>query len=524
MINLSVILEDSARKHRRNSAFTCEEISYTFQQINEEANKVANGLKAIGILPGDKVALNCLNLPQFPILYFGILKMGAVVVPLSVQLKKDELAYQLKDSEAKLFFCLEGTADLPMGQYSWNAFEETPSCEHFFMIMPRHGMKSTLQQAKTLDELTAQQSTVFETIQTSGDETAVIIYTSGTTGLPKGAELTHSNLLFNAMLSADGILNLKPKDVQLVALPLFHIFAMTVQMNASILRGAHCILLTRFDPNSVLVLFNRYKISVFVGVPTMYWALLNFTKDEPEHERHAHQLRLCISGGASLPVKVLKDFEAGFGVPILEGYGMSEGSPVVTFNHQQIGRKAGSVGTAVWGVEVKIVDPEGKEVSTGEKGELWYRGHNVMKRYYKKDKETSEILTNGWLHSGDIAIKDIDGFYFIVDRIKDTINRGGKNVYPREVEDVMMKHEAVSLVAVVGIPSEKMGEEIKAFVVLRKDKVATKEDIIQFTKENIAAYKYPRHLEFVDSLPVNASGKILKKNLRAQVLGEVTSK
>ncbi|MDR7128328.1 long-chain acyl-CoA synthetase [Algoriphagus sp. 4150] len=518
MINLSVILEDSTRKHRRNPAFTCEEISYTFQQINDEANKVANGLKAMGMLPGDKVALNCLNLPQFPIIYFGILKAAGVVVPLSVQLKKDEITYQLKDSDAKFFFCFEGTADLPMGQYGWSAFDETPTCEHFFMIMPRHGMKSKIESAKTLDDLTSRCSDVFETIQTSGEDTAVIIYTSGTTGLPKGAELTHSNLLLNAMLCADSVLNLKPKDVQLIALPLFHIFAMTLQMNASILQGAHCLLLTRFDPSAVLVLLSRYKVSVFAGVPTMYWALLNFTKDEPGHERRAHQLRRCISGGASLPVKILKDFEASFGVPILEGYGMSEGSPVVTFNHQQIGRKAGSVGTAVWGVEVKIVGRDGNEVATGEKGELWYRGHNVMKRYYKKDKETAEVITNGWLHSGDIAVKDIDGFFFIIDRIKDTIIRGGKNVYPREVEDVMMKHEAVSLVAVVGVPCEKMGEEIKAFVVLQKDRSATKEEIILWTKDKIAAYKYPRYVEFVDSLPINASGKILKKNLRIQPL------
>ncbi|MBN8820430.1 MAG: long-chain fatty acid--CoA ligase [Spirosoma sp.] len=515
MMNLSIILEDSARNYPHHPAFTCEDSTLTFSQLNDEANRVANGLQQLGIQPNDKVALNCLNLPQFPIIYFGILKAGAVVVPLSVQLKKDELAYQLRDSDARVFFCFEGTPTLPMGRDGWNAFIETPVCEHFFMIMARPGMKSSVEEVTTLDELTRNQSPVAETVQTRGDDTAVIIYTSGTTGQPKGAELTHTNLLVNAMLCAERIMNLTPADVQLVTLPLFHIFAMTVQMNASILQGAHCLLLPRFDANVVLELFSRYAVTVFAGVPTMYWALLNDTKGNPTHQQRAHQLRLCISGGASLPVNVLNEFEAGFGVVILEGYGMSKGSPVVTFNHQQIGRKAGSVGTAIWGVEVKVVDTDGNEVPTGEKGELWYRGHNVMKRYYKKDAETAEILTNGWLHSGDIAIKDVDGFFFIVDRIKDVIIRCGRNVYPREVEEVMIKHEAISLVAVVGRPCEKLGEEIKAFVVLKKGKTASPDELIQWTRQRIALYKYPREIEFVESLPVNASGKILKKAMKS---------
>lgn len=515
MLNLSAIIEDSARRHPLKPAFTYNDVTLNFEQINDEANRIANGLQDIGIRPGDKIALNCLNLPHFPIIYFGILKAGAVVVPISVLLKKDEIVYQLKDSDAKAFFCFAGTAELPMGQYGWDAFTILPGCSHFFMIMPKPDMPAAIKVAKTLDDLSQGQSTVFETVQTGADDTAVIIYTSGTTGLPKGAELTHSNLFCNAVLSVD-ILQLTAHDVQLIALPLFHIFAMTVQMNASIYKGTHCILVPRFDAAVVYELFLKHKVSVFVGVPTMYWALLNYKDEKNNDEQLSQHLRLCISGGASLPVKILHGFEERFNVPILEGYGMSEGSPVVTFNHYNIGRKPGSIGTPVWGVEVKISDKEGNELPVGEKGELWYRGHNVMKSYYKKSEATTEVLTDGWLHSGDIAIKDVDGFYFIVDRLKDMIIRGGKNVYPREVEDVMMKHKAVSLVAVVGVPCEKMGEEIKAFVVLKKDAVATAEEIITWTKQQIASFKYPRAIVFVEALPMTASGKILKKELKKQ--------
>ena len=254
---------------------------------------------------------------------------------------------------------------------------------------------------------------------------------------------------------------------------------------------------------------------MFSGVPTMYWGLLNYTDAKFDYQLIASKLRLCCSGGAALPVKVLHEFEKRFNVPILEGYGMSEGSPVVTFNQLNAPRKPGSIGKPFWGVEVKLVDENGNEVAAGEKGELWYRGHNVMKGYYKKPAETAMSLTDGWLHSGDIAIKDEDGFFFIVDRTKDMIIRGGMKIYPREVEELMIRHEAVSLVAVVGVPHEEMGEDIKAFVVLKPEKEVAPEELIAWTKERIAHYKYPRHIEFISALPMNATGKILKRELRA---------
>ncbi|MEL6941059.1 MAG: AMP-binding protein, partial [Bacteroidota bacterium] len=441
MLNLSVLLEDSARRYSNKTAFTFMDVSLTYQQVNAAANQVANGLKARGIQAGDKVALSCLNLPYFPIIYFGILKAGAVCVPLSVLLKKDEIAYHLDDSDAKAYFCFVGTEQLPMGQMGYAGFQSAAKCEHFFMIMPTPDMPSAIEGTNTLASLMAGQAPTLETHPTGAEDTAVIIYTSGTTGKPKGAELTHSNLLQNAILSAD-LVDTQSEDVQLIVLPLFHIFAMTVLMNAGIYRGATSILLPRFDAVSVFGLMQKHEVSVFAGVPTMYWGLLNCKDEQFDYQQIASKLRICVSGGASLPVQVMNDFEERFKVSIIEGYGMSEGSPVVTFNHIKVGRKAGSIGTPVWGVEVKLINEDGTEVGVGEKGELLYRGHNVMKGYYNKPEANAVTLKGGWMHSGDIATKDEDGFYYIVDRTKDMIIRGGLNVYPREVEEVMIQHEA----------------------------------------------------------------------------------
>ena len=286
-------------------------------------------------------------------------------------------------------------------------------------------------------------------------------------------------------------------------------------MNAGIYRGASSILLPRFDAATVFGLMEKHEVTVFAGVPTMYWGLLNYTDDKFDYDKISKKLKICASGGAALPVQVLTDFEKRFKVNIIEGYGMSEGSPVVTFNHLNAERKPGSIGTPVWGVEVKLVDENGVEVPVGEKGELLYRGHNVMKGYYKRPEANAKTLKGGWMHSGDVAIKDESGYYFIVDRTKDMIIRGGLNVYPREVEETMIKHEAVSLVAVIGVPDDQMGEEIKAYVVLNEgEPTITETDLKQWTKEHIAAYKYPRIIEFIDALPMSATGKILKKELR----------
>jgi len=513
MLNLSVIIEDSAKRYGDSPAFTFGETTMNYLQINGAANQVANGLVSKGIKPGDKVALSCFNLPYFPIVYFGILKAGAVVVPLSVLLKEEEIKYHLTDSEAKAYLCFQGSPDLPMGEMGYAGFEGVASCEHFFMITAKPTDPSPINGTMTMGQLMGAQATTIETSRTSAEDTAVIIYTSGTTGRPKGAELTHSNLMLNTIVSAD-VSQMTHDDNILTVLPLFHIFAMTCLMNAGIYRGAHNVLLPRFDAETVFGLLQKHEVNLFAGVPTMYWGLLNYKEEKFDYKLISKNLRVGMSGGAALPVAVLKAFEERFNVPILEGYGMSEGSPIVTFNHMGQVAKAGSVGTPVWGVEVKLVDDNDQEVAVGERGELIYRGHNVTKGYFNKPEANAKAIKNGWLYSGDVAIKDEDGYYYIVDRTKDMIIRGGLNVYPREVEEMMIKHDCVSLVAVIGIADEKMGEEIKAYVVLEEGKSVSDEDLRAFCKKNIAAYKYPRVIEFIDALPMSATGKILKKELR----------
>lgn len=513
MLNVTSFLDDSAIKHANKPAFTFMDTTLTFAQVNAAANQVANGLIAQGIKKGDKIALSCLNLPYFPMVYFGILKMGGVVVPLSVLLKEDEIQFHLENSHAVAYFCFQGTADLPMGQMGFDAFNKSPRCIQFFNIMGVPTYASPFKGVKTMGALMHGMSSKFDALSTSAEDTAIIVYTSGTTGQPKGAELTHSNLVMNAMVCQEFI-RIRPDDTQLVVLPLFHIFAMTVQMNMGIYKGSHSILLPRFDANDAYNLMVKHKVTVFAGVPTMYWGMINGMDESCDVSKITENLRLAVSGGAALPLAVLNDFKAKFGLKILEGYGMSEGSPVVTFNQPDVGFKAGSIGTPIWGVQVKLTDDDGNEVATGEKGELLYKGHNVMKGYYNRPEANAETITDGWLHSGDIAIKDEDGFYFIVDRTKDMIIRGGLNVYPRQVEEVMIQHDAVSLVAVIGIPDEQMGEEIKAFVVLNEGMNATVDELKAFTKERLASYKYPRVIEFISELPMSATGKILKKELR----------
>jgi long-chain acyl-CoA synthetase len=515
MLNLACILEDSARRYPTSPAFTFGETTLNYAQINGAANQIANGLKSKGIKRGDKVAIDCLNLPCFPMIYFGILKAGATVVPLSVLLKKDEIAYHLRDSEAKAFFCFVGTPDLPMGEMGYGGFKEVDTCEQFYMITAKPTDPSPIAGTQTLGSLMAGQSPVFNKMASDPNDTAVIIYTSGTTGKPKGAMLSHSNIMLNTVISAD-LADVNNKDVQIIVLPLFHIFAMTVLMNSGVYKGAHNILLPRFDGDAVFGLLEKHDVTIFAGVPTMYWGMVNFDSSKYDTDKISRNLRACFSGGASLPVQVLKDFEEKFNVPIMEGFGMSEGSPVVTFNHKNDVRKPGSIGKPVWGVEVKLVNDNGDEVAIGEKGELVYRGHNVMKGYYNKPEATAATIRNGWLHSGDVATKDEDGYYYIVDRTKDMIIRGGLNVYPREVEDVMMKHEGVSMVAVIGVPDEKFGENIKAFVIMKEGETSTEDEMKAWTKERIADYKYPRHIEFVATLPMSATGKILKKELRVR--------
>ena len=514
MMNLAVLLEDSTREVPERLAVIFNDFKLTYAQANAMANQVANGLTAIGIQKGDKVALSCPNLPFFPIVYYGILKAGAVVVPLNVLLKAREIAYHLSDSDAKAYFCFQGTPELPMGEFGYAGFQDAGSCEHFFMITANPAGPSPIEGTKTLGQLMYNQPPTFDTVQTSSSDTAVILYTSGTTGQPKGAELSHSNMVMNARL-ADNLFPIPEYPIHLITLPLFHSFGQSVQMNGGFYTRATLSLLPRFDPDSALAIMQRDNVNIFAGVPTMYWALLNFPGAEKyDLEKISENLELAVSGGSALPMEVLKQFGERFSVKILEGYGLSETSPVATFNRIDKPAKAGSVGLPVWGCDVRIVDTDDNDVPTGEQGEIIMKGHNIMKGYYKRPEATAEAMRNGWFHSGDLGKFDDEGYVYITDRVKDMIIRGGFNVYPREIEEVLMTNPKVSLAAVIGVPHDSHGEEVKAFVILKEGAAATEEELILWSKENMAAYKYPRMIEIRKSLPMTATGKILKRELR----------
>jgi len=522
--NLATLLEDSARTHpdREAIVFPATGRRLTYAEVDAAANMVANTLVGIGIEPGDKVALSCPNLPYFSLVYWGILKAGATVVPLNVLLKGREVAYHLDDSDAKAYFCFEGTAELPIGQEGYAGFQEAAGCEHFFVITADLAAPSPFEGVQTFAQ--ALGAPTFETVETDEDDTAVILYTSGTTGQPKGAELRHRNMRDNAHLG-EKIFGASSDDPDrfLCVLPLFHSFGQTVIQNGSAAYGGTVVMLPRFEAGAALELMESEGITFFAGVPTMYWGLLGALKEAQAHgsgkvdvAKIRDTLRVAVAGGSALPVEVHKAFEREFGVTILEGYGLSETSPVASFSPYGEGVRVGSIGRPVPGVEMKLIQQDGwDEVEAGPDaiGEIAIKGHNIMKGYYGRPDATAESIQDGWFRSGDLGRRDEDGWYYIVDRSKDMIIRGGYNVYPREIEEVLMSHPDVSLAAVIGVPHESHGEEIKAFVILEPGAEVTADDLVAWGKEQMAAYKYPRLVEVVDALPMTATGKILKREL-----------
>jgi long-chain acyl-CoA synthetase len=489
--NLATILTDSAAQFGDREALRLDDAVFTYALLDEASARVATMLKAKGLQPGDRVGIMLPNVPYFPVAYYGVLRAGGVVVPMNVLLKGREVGFYLKDPGAKIVF-------------AW----------HDFLDVAQQGADDA--GAELIDvEPGKIESIIFahepdpDVVERADGDTAVILYTSGTTGQPKGAELTHDNLRRNAAAAA-GLFSLDETVVTLGALPLFHSFGQTCGMNATIYAGGCLTLIPRFEPAKALAIIQRDKVSVFEGVPTMYGAMLHL----PEHgDYDTSTLRVCASGGASLPVELLRSFEEAFNAKILEGYGLSETSPVASFNHPDMERKPGSIGTPIAGVEMKVVDEDDHEVAPGEVGEIVIRGHNVMKGYWGKPEATAEVMKGGWFHSGDMAKVDDDGYFFIVDRKKDLIIRGGYNVYPREVEEVLYEHPAVREAAVVAVPHADLGEEVGAAVVLKDGEDADPEAIKAYVKENVAAYKYPRHVWIVDELPKGPTGKILKREI-----------
>ncbi|MEV6102893.1 long-chain fatty acid--CoA ligase [Nocardia sp. NPDC051981] len=517
MLNLAVLLEDTARRRPGKHAVVLGDRRLTYAELDARANQVADLLVARGIAPGDKVALSCPNVPEFPIIYYGVLKAGAVVVPLNILLRSREIAYHLDDSEADLYFCFEGTGELPIGEYGREGFRRAARCRHLIMITDDPAGLSPYPEIETLAQAVAQRPERFGTVARRSDDTAVILYTSGTTGRPKGAELTHSNMLLNALTANRLFDNTSARhDTHLVVLPLFHSFGQTLSMNAPLSVGATLVFMPRFDAATALRLMEDEQITFFAGVPTMYWGLLNAVEEGSDTGRIVRTLRKAVSGGAALPVDMLSRFTQRFGVQILEGYGLSETSPLALFADPDRDPRPGSIGVPVWGIEARLIDADWNDITgTGEIGEIAVRGHNVMKGYHNRAEATAEVMQDGWFRTGDLARRDSDGFYYIVDRAKDMIVRGGFNVYPREIEEVLLTHPAVSLVAVVGVPDEHYGEEIKACIVRRIGTATTETELIDWSREQLAAYKYPRIVEFTDTLPMTASGKILKRELVA---------
>ena len=489
--NLASLLDDSARERAQRTAIRLDDTEISYEELNHGAAQVAGLLKAKGLNPGDRVGIMLPNVPQFALAYFGVLRAGGIVVPMNTQLKGREVSFYLSDPDAHLLF-------------AWHEVAEAAE----------QGAKETGAEVITVkpgefEKLIAESEAEDELVERAGDDTAVILYTSGTTGKPKGAELTHDNLFENARVSR-GLAEADEDSIVLGALPLFHCFGQTCGLNATLLAGGCISMIPRFDPGKALEIIERDKVTVFQGVPTMFTAMLHFDGRE---EIDTSSLRLCMSGGAAMPVEVMQGFEDAFDCQVLEGYGLSETAPVASFNHPDRERKPGSIGTAIEGVEIRILDDDGKEVDQGEIGELAIRGHNVMKGYWKNPEATEESIVDGWFHTGDLGKVDEDGYFFIVDRKKQMIIRGGYNVYPREIEEVLYEHPAVQEAAVLGIPDEKMGEEIGAAVVLKQGQEVDEEELKAFIKAEVASYKYPRRIWFVDELPKTATGKIIKREI-----------
>jgi long-chain acyl-CoA synthetase len=488
--NVATNLTETAGRHAELIALELDQTQVPYAALDEASARVAGLLAEHGVRPGDRVGVMLPNVPQFAIAYYGVLRAGGIVVPMNVLLKERETAFYLGDSEASAVFAWHEFA----GAAHAGAAQAGAEC---IVVAPG--------EFEQLLGATAPQPHVAAREET---DTAIILYTSGTTGTPKGAELTHANLGANVQVVVR-MLELGTEDVILGALPLFHAFGQTCGLNAAIASGARLALIPRFDPAKAVSIIDQAGVTVFEGVPTMFAAMLNC-----DQRPGTTSLRLCVSGGAAMPAEVMRGFENAFGCKVLEGYGLSETSPVASFNHPDRERKPGSIGTPVEGVQLKLVDEQGAEVAGGQVGEIAIRGHNVMKGYWARPDATSEAIRDGWFHTGDMAKVDEDGYYFIVDRKKDMIIRGGYNVYPREIEEVLYEHPAVREAAVIGIPDEMLGEEVAAAVALKHgcDDVDA-EALRDYVKARVAAYKYPRRVWLLDDLPKGPTGKILKREI-----------
>jgi long-chain acyl-CoA synthetase len=490
--NLAMNLTNTTRTHAGRVAVRVDNAAMTYRALDEASARVARLLHDRGLKPGDRVGIMMPNVAEVPVVYYGVLRAGGVVVPMNPLLKAREVAYYLGDSGAGLIFAWHAFADQARGGAE------------------QAGADTVVVDPVSFPDLLASADPDDEVVARDDEDTAVILYTSGTTGHPKGAELTHSNLMSNIEVACADIVRVRPDDVIFGGLPLFHVFGQTVALNVAVASGACLTLLPRFDAEHALRIIADHRVTIFEAVPTMYVALLH-QPNRADYDTSA--LRMCVSGGAALPVEVLRGFEEAFGVAVLEGYGLSETSPIASFNHPDRERKPGSIGTPIRGVQLRLVDSEDHDVPPGEVGEIVIRGPNVMKGYWQRPEATAEAIRDGWFHSGDLARVDEDGYFYIVDRKKDLIIRGGYNVYPREIEEVLYEHPAIAEAAVIGLPHPAMGEEVGAAVVLKPGAVITAGELRDYVRAQVAAYKYPRHVWIADALPKGPTGKIVKREI-----------
>jgi long-chain acyl-CoA synthetase len=489
MTNLAQNLLDTAAKEGPHPALRMDEAALSYDEFRDAALRVASGLRSRGVEPGDRVGMVLPNVLSFPIVFYGALLAGAAVVPMNPLLKAREIEYYLKDSGARLVVAGEQSAE-PVAEAAGIVGIDAVTVGPAFpeAVMGDEGLDAP--------------------VERTDEDTAVILYTSGTTGQPKGAELTHAGLNSNARTTQETLLEGSPDDVIMGCLPLFHVFGLTCSLNAGILAGASLTLIPRFDGAKALTVIERDGVTIFEGVPTMFSAMLH----QPDAaDRDVSSLRLCVSGGSAMPVEVMRSFEETFGCIVLEGYGLSETSPVASFNHPHAERKPGSIGTPIRGVEMRLVDDDGKDVAGAEVGEIAIRGENLMKGYWRREEDTAKAIPDGWFRTGDLARQDEEGYFFIVDRKKEMIIRGGYNVYPREIEEALYEHPAVAEAACIGITHPDLGEEVGAAVALKPGATADVDELRNFVKERVAAYKYPRHMWLVDALPKGPTGKILRR-------------
>ena len=487
-LNLATALRESAAEHPDRAVCIDDAGVTTYGELERASARVAGALVARGLQPGESVGIQLPNVPEYLAVWFGVLRAGLVAVPMNPALTPREVDHHLTDSGARLLVTTDESAaagaDVPVVRLSLPGLGELAEAEPYDDVAP-----------------------------TSSEDTACLVYTSGTTGTPKGAELTHLQLVMNAQVSG-ALFGVGAGDVSLAVVPLFHVYGLSVT-NVAVRHGATLRLMRRFDAGEVVDAVERDRVTLLFGVPTMLVALLQ----EDVRGRDLSSLRLGCSGGASLPGEVMQAFEEAYGLVVLEGYGLSETASTVTFNRSATDRKLLSIGKPVWGVEVRVVDADDRPLPSGREhiGELVVRGHNVMKGYRGNPAATAEAMRGGWFHTGDLGYVDEDGFLFLVDRKKDLVIRGGYNVYPREVEEALYAHPDVMAAAVVGRPDPRLGEEVVAVLVAQPGADLDADEVSAWCAERLAPYKRPREVRVVPELPLGPTGKVDKVRLRAEL-------